>query len=216
MNIGGVTFADGNLLGINSTSPSSNLDIITNTSRAFYIKSTYGTGNIVEIDNVDPDTAPFIIDSSGNVGINTEIAIANLDVLGNAAITGQVRVYNNNRSFYAGLQVPTLTSNVTLTLPAVVGAAGSVLYTTQSGILNWISPQLIVVLGLTSTDGLTEGVTNLYFTTERSQDAVGAAINAGIQTGITVTYDDANNRINFNNASATPYPFTTRGFSIPF
>jgi len=34
--------------------------------------------------------------------------------------------------------------------------------------------------------------------TETVQDAVGSAINAGIQTGITVTYDDANNRINFN------------------
>jgi hypothetical protein len=33
--------------------------------------------------------------------------------------------------------------------------------------------------------------------TETIQDAVGAAINAGIQTGITVTYDDANNRINY-------------------
>lgn len=51
--------------------------------------------------------------------------------------------------------------------------------------------------------------------TEKVQDAVGAAINAGIQTGITVTYDDTNNRINFNNDIAGPYPFTTKGFSIP-
>jgi hypothetical protein len=50
---------------------------------------------------------------------------------------------------------------------------------------------------------------------EYIQDEIGSAINAGIQTGITVTYDDANNRINFNNDIAGPYPFTTRGFSIP-
>ena len=38
---------------------------------------------------------------------------------------------------------------------------------------------------------------NLYFTTERAQDSVGAALVAGnsFNTGITFTYDDANNRI---------------------
>ncbi len=67
---------------------------------------------------------------------------------------------------------------------------------------------------LTSTDFLNEGSTNLYFSEERVQDAIGAAINSGIQTGISVTYDDANNRINFDN-SFSLYPYTTRGFSIP-
>lgn len=51
------------------------------------------------------------------------------------------------------------------------------------------------VINLT-TDKVSEG-SNLYHTIERVQDAVGAAINAGIQTGIVVTYDDANNRINY-------------------
>ena len=67
------------------------------------------------------------------------------------------------------------------------------------------------VINLT-TDKVSEG-SNLYHTTERVQDVVGAAINAGIQTGMTVTYDDANNRINFSATSS--YPFTTRGFSMP-
>jgi len=205
-----------NSIGINNGTPTAKLDIIASSTEALRLRSTSGSGNILRIDNSLTDTTPFIVDINGNVGINTITAIAPLDVTGNAAITGSVRLYNNNRSFYVGLQPPTLTSNVNLTLPSVVGAAGSVLYTTGSGILNWISPSSIVALGLTDTDGLTEGATNLYFTDERAQDAVGAAINAGIQTGITVTYDDANNRINFNNASATPYPFTTKGFSIPF
>ena len=45
--------------------------------------------------------------------------------------------------------------------------------------------------------------TNLYFTNERAQDAVGSAINVGIKTGIEVTYDDVNNRINFSNYNIT-------------
>jgi len=38
---------------------------------------------------------------------------------------------------------------------------------------------------------------------ERIQDTIGSAINAGIQTGITVTYDDVNNRIDFSNYNIT-------------
>jgi hypothetical protein len=53
-----------------------------------------------------------------------------------------------------------------------------------------------VTLNLT-TNKVTEA-TNLYYTDERAQDAIGSAINAGIQTGISVVYDDVNNRINFN------------------
>lgn len=39
--------------------------------------------------------------------------------------------------------------------------------------------------------------------TEKVQDAVGSAINAGIKIGISVTYDDANNRIDFANYNIT-------------
>ena len=202
-------------VGVGSDLPTAKVEIVASTQEALRIRSTSGSGNIVRIDNTTNDTTPVIVDINGNVGINTINAIAPFDVVGNAAITGQVRVYNNDRSFYAGLQAPTLTSNVSLTLPPVVGIANSVLYTTGSGILNWISPQALIALGLTNTDFLAEGSVNLYFTTERAQDAIGAAINAGIQTGMTVTYDDANNRINFNNNATTPYPFTTRGFSMP-
>lgn len=50
----------------------------------------------------------------------------------------------------------------------------------------------------TSTSGLPEGLTNLYFTDERAQDAVKTLIDNGTQTNITVTYDDVNNALNFN------------------
>lgn len=55
--------------------------------------------------------------------------------------------------------------------------------------------------GPTDTDGLPEGVVNLYFTVERAQDAVGSAL--ANTTTITLTYDDAGNAItaDINNAS---------------
>jgi hypothetical protein len=49
-----------------------------------------------------------------------------------------------------------------------------------------------------TTDNLTEGTTNKYFTDERAQDAIGTAISNGAQTGITVTYTDASNKIDFS------------------
>lgn len=50
--------------------------------------------------------------------------------------------------------------------------------------------------GLNS-DVVSEGSNNLYFTTDRAQDAIGTALVAGnaFNVGITFTYDDLNNRI---------------------
>lgn len=48
-----------------------------------------------------------------------------------------------------------------------------------------------------TTDDLTEGSTNLYFTDERAQDALAAAIAAGTHANITISYDDANNTLSF-------------------
>lgn len=73
-----------------------------------------------------------------------------------------------------------------------------------------------------TTDDLPEGATNLYHTDERAQDAVGAAIAAGTGDGVTLSYDDAGNKINATNtdkgsvavashvAAADPHPqYTT-------
>jgi hypothetical protein len=205
----------GNAIGINSSSPSTKLDILSTSGGSVRIRSTSSSGNVIRIDTGDiGDTTPFVVDYLGNVGINTTTPLGALDVTGNAVVAGEVRIYETDRSNYVGLQVPSLSSNYTLTLPNSVGAASSVLRTSGSGILEWASPLSVVTGILTNTDFLPEGSTNLYFNEERVQDAIGAAINTGIQTGISVTYDDQNNRINFDN-SYSLYPFTTRGFSIP-
>ena len=47
------------------------------------------------------------------------------------------------------------------------------------------------------TDVIEEGAANLYFTDERAQDAVAAAIAAGTHENITITYDDASNSLTF-------------------
>jgi hypothetical protein len=48
-----------------------------------------------------------------------------------------------------------------------------------------------------TTDDLSEGTSNLYFTDERAQDAIATAIAGGTQTNISVTYDDVANTFSF-------------------
>jgi len=50
------------------------------------------------------------------------------------------------------------------------------------------------------TDNISEGTTNKYFTDERAQDAVAAALAAGTHTNITVTYNDNANSISLTGA----------------
>jgi len=213
-----VIFNSSGSVGFGSTSPSAKIEVLTAAAqRSLYIKSTSGSGEIVRIENsLNPALVkPFIIDINGNVGINIQTSMISgiaLDVAGNAAITGEARLYDVARTNYGGFKVSSISSNYVLTLPSTSGSANQLLYTTGSGNLEWISPSSLTL----NTDNVSEGSTNKYFTSERAQDAIGDAINAGIQTGIVVTYDDVNNRINFQNTAPSPYPFTTRGFNIPF
>ena len=198
------------------TEATAKLDIVNDSGESIRVKSTSGSGNIVRVDNTTGDTTPVIIDVNGNVGINTVQANAAAHVVGDVMISGRGRFLNPQKTYLVSLQAPDiLTSDVTFKLPNQVGAASSVLYTTGSGVLDWISPTNIVSGVITNTDSIAEGSTNLYYTDERTQDAIGAAVEAGIQTGITVSYNDGGNALNFNVDSASPYPFTTKGFSIP-
>ena len=200
------------------TDATAKLEVVTSSGEALRLKSTSGSGNILRIDSgtTTGDANPVIVDVSGNLGVNTVSAIAPLDVLGNVAITGESRLYESTRSYYASLKAPILDSNVTLTLPTRVGVSSDLLITTGGGVLDYISASSIVGLALTTTDDLNEGTNNLYFTDERAQDAVDSAITSGIQTGITITYSDSGNSLNFNVDNASPYPFTTKGFPGSF
>lgn len=55
---------------------------------------------------------------------------------------------------------------------------------------------LDVSLSTFTTNSLTEGSNNKYFTNQRAQDAFGALLAAGTQTGITMTYDSVLHKLN--------------------
>jgi hypothetical protein len=71
----------------------------------------------------------------------------------------------------------------------------AVTYDAQNKVLNFVAENGIAD---STTDHLVEGTTNKYFTDERAQDAVGAMLTGNTQNGISVTYDDATAKINFD------------------
>lgn len=79
-----------------------------------------------------------------------------------------------------------LLTGATLTNISITGTGAGLTITAENGVAD------------SDTDDLSEGTSNLYFTDERAQDAIGNAIAAGAQTGITVTYGDASNKIDFS------------------
>ncbi len=200
-------------VGIGSSVPTSQIDIITS-QQAINIKSTNGVGNIVRVDSSVSDTTPFIIDVNGNVGINTITAVAPLDVVGNAAVTGSVRIYETDRSNYVGLQVGSLSSDLTFTLPTSYGIAGQFLQTNGAGNLQWAtaSRQDVIAgtgISITSVTAIDSG---LEIATIRNTGITSLVAGTNIQINVTggvgiISATDT--------GFANIYPFTTRGFSIP-
>ena len=54
-----------------------------------------------------------------------------------------------------------------------------------------------------NSDALAEGSTNLYHTSERVQDVVGAMVSSNTESGIAVTYDDSDGTLDFNVSDPT-------------
>ena len=69
----------------------------------------------------------------------------------------------------------------------------TVTYDDASGTVSFVAENGV---GDSTTDDLSEGASNLYFTDERAQDAIGAML-GGTQTNITVAYDDASGTLSF-------------------
>jgi hypothetical protein len=199
-------------LGLSSSIPTAKIDIVSDNERAIYIKSTSGT-EIVRIENTVNDTTPFVIDANGRVGINTATTLADLDVNGNVAVAGTVRIYETDRSNYVGLKVGSISSNLDFTLPTSYGTSGQVLFTNGSGALAWkqVSNQEVVAgSGVTisyATVGSGVTVATISNSGIRALTA-GGNIQISVVNGVGIITSTAA-------ADAAYYSFTTKGFSMP-
>jgi hypothetical protein len=205
----------GNSLGIGNASPTAKLDISATTTEALRITSTSGSGNIVRVNNGASDTTPFIVDVSGNVGVNTITATDALDVRGDSGVTGELKLYETDHSNYIGLNAPTLSANYNYTLPNEYGDSGNALKSDGSGVLSWgyaSSENVYAGAGITITK-------QLITATGETQATVTNSGVTGLVAGDNVTISGATGDVTISatpiTTTAPPYPFTTRGFSIP-
>jgi hypothetical protein len=131
----GTLFVDAtnNEVGVNTTNPQAALDVQATTGVAMRITNT-GTGNSFLVEDASPDTSPFVIDASGNVGIGlTSVTLAKLEVIGSVrayAAASQDAVILAGRAGGASshgvtLTPTTLNASRTLTLPDKTGTVAT-------------------------------------------------------------------------------------------
>ena len=196
VDIGPTSWTSSGFVGFGTTNPTSNVELYTNSQRALYINSTSGSGEIIRIENSNGDQTPFIIDVAGNVGVNTVNVISgiSLHVNGNIGIVGDIRFFNPNQSFYAGFKAQDdLSTNLIWKLPKIVGSAKSIMISETSGTIGWST--ITDLLAMTSTDALSEGTSNLYYTAQR---AINDHINSlGKQVGIAITYNPITQKFDY-------------------
>ena len=153
-----------------------------------------GWQRVFDVIHGDPDD--FIVTDSGYVVLGEVAAPADLPTSGN---DGEAwRVIEESPGLYAWdgsafTLDPSATGIVGLALAPVPDSGTGTLQKTAFD----SKGRKTGTASATTTD-LPEG-DNLYFTTERAQDAVGAAIAAGTGDGVTLTYDDAGNKIDATN-----------------
>ena len=206
-------------VGIGSSVPTAQLDIIATTQPAINIKSTSGSGNIITIENEANDSEPIIFDVQGNLGINTTTASEKLHVQGNVAVTGIIRSVDPTTSQYVGLQAPVLGANYTYTLPNSYGTNGQVLVSNGAGGLSWTNN-----VGFATTSVLAgAGMSVTYETVGGQQQAT--ISNTGVTgvivgTGLTISPVSGVGTVTISltgsgGGTAAAYPYTTPGFSMP-
>ena len=172
-----------------------------------YIATITGTANEVEVSGSGSESATVTI------GLPNDVVIGNnLTVTGDLTVSGST-VYLNVIDLLVEDNIIVLNSGVSASPSLNAGieiergtsANTSIRWNESTDVwqftndgTNFYSIQdFDTALGTKTTDNLTQGSTNLYYTDEKAQDAVAAAIAAGTHTNITITYNDATNSLDF-------------------
>jgi len=117
------------------------------------------TNSITNSTQIGPsNAAKMTISAIGSVGIGTASPTSPLDVY------GEIRTRGSSNG-YVGFQAAANTSSTTYTWPTTSGTNTYVLSTDGAGVLSWVAQS---GGGLADSDALTEGSTNLFYTTARA------------------------------------------------
>ena len=129
----------------------------------------------------------FLINSGDDTTSGT-ITAKGVTVTDGSTGPGLVKILEDtdNGTNYASFTVGALSENTAYTLPTALPSGNRILQSTDAGVLSWVS----------DTD------TNTQLTEEEVEDFVGGML-GGTETGITVTYQDSTNDIDFVVADLT-------------
>jgi hypothetical protein len=139
-----------------------------------------------------------VINSSGDLvagGVGTAVNEAIADKIGGivSATGGATATYNDGADTIV-IDVAILDSDT------MSGASATTLSSSES-IKAYVDAQVDTADALSEltgdSDDITEGSTNLFHTSERVADVVGGMVGSNTETGIAVTYDDADNTLDF-------------------
>ena len=172
-----------------------------------YIATIAGTANEIEVSGSGYESATITI------GLPDDVTIGNnLIVTGNLTVSGSA-TYLNVEEFLVEDNAIILNSNVSgspsLNASIEIERGSStntqirwnestdVWQFTNDGTNFYSIQDFDTALATKTTDNLTQGATNLYYTDEKAQDAIAAAIAAGTHTNVTITYNDSTNSLSF-------------------
>ena len=242
--VGSVSFDGSGNISIATTIQADSVALGTDTTGNYVATiADSGAGNIV-VANSGTETAAVTLNlstttvSAGSYGSATAIPTFTVDAYGRLTAAGTANIATTlsvNADGSTATSVNLLTESLTL-------AGGTGLTTTATSGSDTVTIDLDNTAVTPGTYGSASAVasftvdaqgrltnagnTNISIVstavtdfTEAAQDAVGAAIAAGTQTNVTVTYDDANNKIDYSVATATSSvlgvaKFSTDNFTV--
>ena len=172
-----------------------------------YVATVAGTNNEIEVSGSGSESATITIGLPDNVTIGNDLTVTgNLIVSGSTAYinTTELLVEDNLVTLNSGTTgAPSLNAGIEIERGTSANTdirwneSLDVWQFTNDGTNYYTIKDFDTALATKTTDNLTQGSTNLYFTDERAQDAISTAIAAGTQTNITVSYNDSTNSFSF-------------------
>lgn len=120
--------------------------------------------------------------NTGNVGVGVVAPVEKIDVAGNVALTGGIRLRSGTN--YVELKAPALTGNVLFVLPTADGGPGQVLKTDGAGNLSWIDSTAGSITSVAATLPLSATTSSGSTTVSLNYDGSTIGINASNQIHI--------------------------------
>jgi hypothetical protein len=175
-----------------------------NANTVNYLRVTGGLSNGLDA-SIQPKILATGTDTNVDIGIVGK-GTGGLSVLANtSSANGTIKLWNGANTFYTQLQPATLTSNVSLTLPANTGTSGQVLITDGSGNTSWSNSITTANITTLNVSG------NSVFQNSISYPLIKSSIGDG---GNPTTYILQNFRM-FNTLTQTSSTATVRTLQLP-